>query len=177
MTPPSRTRSEHPLLIHRRDFLKKATGAVAVLSLGGLSACGDDDFDGPAAAGYTVWLAQRVSGIVQHSVTQDPIAGASVILTMGFDPDHLFEFAGGKTSSEGGFDFQALEETGKSYWFLQREDELPVQVYMRLRVQHGSFWPAFPQREFTRTPSRDEPTRLLHLYTFNFSVPMIQVTE
>ena len=44
MTPPPLVRPEHRLLIRRRDFLKKATGAVAVFSLGGLAACGDDDF-------------------------------------------------------------------------------------------------------------------------------------
>ena len=168
-----------PSLIRRREFLKKATGAVAVFSLGGLSACGDDDFDGPSGDAYTVWVAQRVQGTVQHLVTHDGIPDASVILTMGFDPKSLFTVSTTVTGPRGEFDFVRAEETGEpgDFWIFRLPDPSPVQVYIRLTVQHLNFWPAYPVKQFIRTPSNEKPSRQFELYNFQFSVPMTQVTE
>jgi len=174
MTPPSRTRSEHPLLIRRRDFLKKATGAVAVFSLGGLSACGDDDFDGPSAKGFEVWIAQRVYGVVWRDTTNDPIPGASVELRMGFDPDpdKQYRFASMSTDSQGKYDMAAWDEGDDLFWTLLREDELPVLIYITLKVRHENHWPEDLTIPFTRTPSKDQPIRRLDIYTHNINVAM-----
>jgi hypothetical protein len=179
MTPPPLPRPEDLLLIRRRDFLKKATGVVAAFSLGGLSACGDDDFDGPSADAYPVWVAQRVYGVVRHNVTKDPIPGASVTLTMGFDLDNMFNMGSQETNSVGAFDFVRAEETGEpaDYWRFMWPEPVPVRVYIRLNVLHPSFWPQYPRQQFTRTPSKEKPDRQFNIYTFQFIVNMPQVTE
>jgi len=177
---PEAPRSGEPSRIDRRGFLKKTAGTVASFSLGGLAACGDDDFDGPSAETWPVWIAQRVSGIVRHGATNEPIPGADVNLNMGFDPRSLIMVAQFiKTGPQGTFEFIRAEETGNpgDFWRFDLTDPSPVQVYIRLTVLHPSFQPAYPVKDFTRTPSKEEPERRLDLYDFQFVVPMNQISE
>lgn len=139
-----------------------------------VSCAGDDLGPGGDAEGYTVWIAQSVTGTVRHALTSDPIPGATVTLQAGFDEASLFALSSTKTNSQGAFSFVRGEETGVAgdfWWFLVPNTD-PRSVFVRVQVNRAGFLPQHPQQKLSRTPSREPPTRNLGLYQLTFQVPM-----
>jgi len=168
------------LPLSRRRFLKAAGGSLALLGLSGLAGCVDDELGSPGGDGYTVWIAQSVTGSVRHSVTQQPIEGATVNLFAGFDKSSLFAISKQTktTSSEGFFSFVRAQETGVpgDFWWFVVGDTSERTVHLRLDVRHGGFTPVFFPTSVRRTPSKEAPTRDFGEYALNYLVLMNQLS-
>jgi hypothetical protein len=168
------------LPLSRRRFLKATGGSLALLGLTGLTGCVDEEL-GPEGDGFTVWIAQQVTGSVRHSVTQQPIEGATVNLFAGFDKSNLFPISNQTktTSSEGFFSFVRAQETGVpgDFWWFVVGDTNDRTVHLRLDVRHGGFTPVFftPPTE-RRTPSKEAPTRNLGMYALHYNILMHQIS-
>ena len=160
----------------RRRFLEMAVGGAVWFGLATVPACiVDEEIGASAEDGFTVWIAQTVSGTVKHNRTQDPIQGATVRLFVGFDEDALFEFRPATTtSSTGSFSLVRAEQTGTAgdYWWFVVPDQNPRTVYVRLDVQHPQYFPASPKKTLSRVPSTERPTQRLDIYALSFSVVM-----
>ena len=161
--------------LDRRRFLKLTAGGAAWLGLGAVPACFDEQVGAPAEDGFTVWIAQSVSGTVKHNNTLDPIQGATVQFFAGFDEANLFQVASAAaTNSAGGFSMVRSDETGVAgdYWWFVVPDEKPRTVYIRLEVRHPQYFTAYPRKTLSRAPSTERPTQRLDIYALSFSVVM-----
>lgn len=155
----------------RRDFLKAAGAAIGLLGLGALPGCAEEDLG--AGSGFTVWVAQSVSGRVFHSVTQKGIEGASVTMWAGFDKNALFQVAPAvATDVDGKY---SLVRGGGDYWWFQVGDDKPRTVYVRLDVLHARFEPAHPLETLPRIPSKSP--NAFENYALLVNVPMVQINE
>lgn len=166
IVPPNGTRSGS---VSRRDFLRAAGVGVGLLGLGTLAGCFNKDLGAPQ--GYTVWVAQSVSGRVFHSVTQKGIQGASVALMAGFDPASLFQIASSVTTDADGN--YAFTRSGGGYWWFQVGDTQPRTVYVRLDVLASQFNPAHPVQTLSRIPSKTPNS--FENYALLINVPMVQI--
>lgn len=161
--------------LDRRRFLKITAGGAAWLGLGAVPGCFEEKVGAPSGDGYTVWIAQSVSGTVKHNQTLDPIQGATVQLFAGFDEGQMFQISPPvSTSVTGSFSLVRAEQTGTAgdFWWFVVPDTRPRTVYVRLEVHHPEYYPSFPKKTLSRVPSTEPPNQRLDVYALWFPVVM-----